>query len=218
MLKNIKAVLFDLDGTLVDSMWVWKQIDIDYLTSKNKEMPGDLQRQIEGMSMVETARYFKKTFGIRDSEEVMMQTWNQMAMDVYANQVKYKPGAEAFLQLLREKKIKTGIATSNSKELLSAVAKHLNMQHYIDCFLTGNEVAHGKPSPDIYLEAASRLQVSPSQCLVFEDIVAGIMAGKNAGMRVCAIEDEYSADQRKLKQETADYYTDDFRHLLLKCK
>lgn len=214
MLKNIKAVIFDLDGTLVDSMWVWKQIDIDYLSSKNKEMPQNLQRQIEGMSMVETARFFKRTFEIDDTEETMMNTWNQMAMDVYTNQVEYKPGAEQFLQLLRKKKIKTGIATSNSKELLHAVAVSLNMKDYIDCFLTGNEVLHGKPSPDIYLEVAKRLQVQPSQCLVFEDIIPGIMAGKNARMKVCAIEDEYSLDQSAEKQKVADYYIKDFIHLL----
>ena len=107
MLNNIKAVLFDLDGTLIDSMWVWKQIDIDYLSSKNLEMPTDLQRKIEGMSMLETAKYFQKYFGITDDLETMMQTWNRMAMDTYSSQVNYKNGAEDFLKYLKKHNIKT---------------------------------------------------------------------------------------------------------------
>ena len=214
MLKNIKAVIFDLDGTLIDSMWLWKDIDIAYFAEKGLEMPEDLQQQIEGMSMRETATYFKKTFGIRDDEETMMATWNQMAMDMYANRITYKEGAEAFLRLLKERNMKTGIATSNSRELLHAVSEKLQLHKYIDCFLTGNEVAHGKPFPDVYLEVASRLHVEPEDCLVFEDVLPGIMAGRNAGMKVCAIYDDYSKDVTEEKKQSADYYIQDFRDIL----
>lgn len=214
MLKNIKAVIFDLDGTLIDSMWLWKDIDIAYFAEKGLEMPEDLQQQIEGMSMRETATYFKKTFGIRDDEETMMATWNQMAMDMYANRITYKKGAEAFLRLLKERNMKTGIATSNSRELLHAVSEKLQLHKYIDCFLTGNEVAHGKPFPDVYLEVARRLHVEPEDCLVFEDVLPGIMAGRNAGMKVCAIYDDYSKDVTEEKKQSADYYIQDFRDIL----
>lgn len=76
--------------------------------------------------------------------------------------------------------------------------------------MTACEVAHGKPAPDIYLAVAECLQVQPEKCLVFEDIIPGIMAGKNAGMKVCAVEDEYSAHDRAAKQKLADYYIEDF--------
>ena len=76
--------------------------------------------------------------------------------------------------------------------------------------MTSCEVERGKPSPDIYLAVADRLKVEPSRCLVFEDIVAGITAGKSAGMRVCAVEDLYSRTQREKKKELADYYIEDF--------
>lgn len=214
MLENIKAVIFDLDGTLIDSMGIWKDIDIAYFDSKGMDMPDDLQQQIEGLSMRETATYFKETFGIEDDEQTMMDTWNQMAMDFYATHVPYKDGAEDFLKYLKSKGIKTGIATSNSNELLYVVSEHLGLHHYIDCFLTGNEVAHGKPYPDVYLEVAHRLSVSPAECLVFEDVIPGIMAGKNAGMKVCAIYDDYTKDVIEEKKQIADYYIESYFDLL----
>ena len=80
--------------------------------------------------------------------------------------------------------------------------------------MTGNEVAHGKPFPDVYLEVASRLHVEPEDCLVFEDVLPGIMAGRNAGMKVCAIYDDYSKDVTEEKKQSADYYIQDFRDIL----
>lgn len=214
MLKNIKAVIFDLDGTLIDSMGIWKSIDIAYFREKNIKMPADLQQQIEGLSMRETATYFKEQFGIEDDEVSMMDTWNQMAMDYYAMKVSYKEGAQSFLAYLKDHHVKTGIATSNSRELLMAVSEHLGLHQYIDCFLTGNEVAYGKPSPDVYLEVAKRLQVEPNDCLVFEDVIPGIMAGKNAGMKVCAVYDDYSKDIVAEKKQLADFYIESYNQLL----
>lgn len=213
MLKDIKAVLFDLDGTLVDSMWIWKDIDIEYLGRFDIALPVDLQSCIEGMSFSETAEYMKKRFEIPDSVEEMKQTWNQMAWEKYTGEVPLKKGAFAFLQYCREHDIKLGIATSNSKELVTGVLKALGVYEYFDAIVTGCEVEKGKPAPDVYLEAAKRCKVAPQDCLVFEDIVAGIRAGKAAGMRVCAIEDAYSAEQRKEKIEIADYYINDYHDI-----
>ncbi len=213
-LEGIKAVLFDLDGTLIDSMWVWKQIDIDYMAAQGKDLPDNLQEQIGGKSMRETAIFMKESFGIEQSIEEMMDTWNEMAMEAYSTRVPYKTGAEDFLKELRRRGIKTAIATSNSKELLEAIKVALHMEDYIDLFLTAGEVSHGKPAPDVYLEAARRLGVKPKKCLVFEDIVPGIMAGKNAGMRVICIEDVHSMRSISEKQAAADRYIKDFTEML----
>lgn len=206
MLKDIEAVLFDLDGTLVDSMWVWKEIDIEYLGKFGLTLPKTLQTEIEGMSFSETAAYIKERFQIPDSVEEMKEEWNRMAWDKYTHEVPLKEGAMDFLNYCREKGIKLGIATSNSKELVSTIIEARGIADYFTCVVTGCEVERGKPAPDVYLEASRRCQTEPSACLVFEDIVAGIMAGKAAGMKVCAIEDAYSMEQKKEKQKLADYY------------
>lgn len=210
MLENTDAVIFDLDGSLVDSMWLWRAIDIEYLGRYHISMPDNLQSQIEGMSFRETALYFKEHFEIPDSQEDIMNEWNRMAWDKYLYEVPLKNGIPAFLQGCRENHIKLGIATSNSRELVENIAAVHHLRDYFTCIVTGNDVPRGKPAPDIYLAAARELEVRPRQCLVFEDILPGILAGKNAGMRVCAVEDAYSVSSRKEKAELADYYIDDY--------
>lgn len=214
MLNNIKAVIFDLDGTLADSMGIWKEIDVRFLRSRGLTMPEDLQRQIEGLSMRETAKYFRRRFWLRDTEEELMKEWNEMAFEAYSSKIQLKPGAYEFLQLLKSRRIVTGIATSNSPELTRAFVASAGLERLLDCVVTANEVKRGKPAPDVYLLAKEKLGVKCEECLVFEDITAGIEAGKAAGMKVCAVYDDYSRDADKEKRELADYYISDYVSLL----
>lgn len=206
MMQDIQAVIFDLDGSLVDSMWMWRQIDIEYLGKFGIPLPEDLQSNIEGMSFSETSAYFKETFKIPDPIEQIKEDWNRMAWDKYMNEVPLKEGIPKFLAECKARGIKLGIATSNSRELVENIAKVHNLRDYFSCIMTGCDVAKGKPAPDIYLAVAKELNVEPEHCLVFEDIIPGIMAGKNAGMKVCAVEDEYSVPDREKKKDLADYY------------
>ena len=210
MLKDIQAVIFDLDGTLVDSMWMWKKIDIEYLEKFGHDLPEDLQGAIAGMSFTETAQYFKTRFDLPVSVEEIKADWNQMAFDKYMNETPLKQGALQFLKDLKEAGIKTGIATSNSRHLVEAVTKQLEIDQYFDAIHTSCEVKQGKPAPDIYELVARNLGVEPKYCLVFEDIPEGIMAGRSANMRVCAIEDEHSAYLREEKRRLADYYINNY--------
>lgn len=214
MLRNKKAVIFDLDGTLVDSMWMWKAIDIEYLGKFGIELPSTLQKDIEGMSFSETAVYFKETFQIPDSLDKIKADWNQMAYEKYTKEVDFKKGAMEFLKFCKKEGIKLGIATSNSRELVDATMGALGANQYFDCIMTSCEVAKGKPAPDIYLAVAGKLGVQPEECLVFEDIEMGILAGKNAGMEVCAVEDDFSMDQIAIKEQLADYYIKDYREVI----
>ncbi|MGN0305284.1 MAG: HAD family hydrolase [Lachnospiraceae bacterium] len=214
MFKNIEAVIFDLDGSLVDSMWIWRQIDIEYLGKYGIELPEDLQENIEGMSFSETAVYFKKTFPIPESIEEIKAEWNRMAWDKYTHEVPLKNGVKRVLDYCRKRGILLGIATSNSRFLAENVVRSLKVEDYFSCIVTSCEVNKGKPEPDVYLAAAEALNICPEKCLVFEDIVMGIKAGKSAGMKVCAVGDEYSAYQLKEKKALADYYLEDFSHLV----
>lgn len=214
LLKGKKAALFDLDGTLVDSMWMWKQIDIEYLGRFGYECPDDLQRAIEGMSFSETAVYFKERFQIPMTLEEIKECWIQMAIDKYRYEVPYKKGALEFLKFCKEQGIRTGIATSNGREIVDAVVESLGMDEYLQVITTACEVRAGKPEPDIYLEVAKRLLVEPADCIVFEDIPAGIIAGKRAGMTVIAVEDEFSREMKAEKLELSDGFIENYFELL----
>lgn len=212
--KEFEAILFDMDGTLIDSMWMWTKIDQEYLGSFGLELPEDFQKKIEGMSFTETMQYVKQRFQLPDSVESMRDTLNSMAYEKYRKEVPYKEGALTFLKQCKQRGIKMGVATSNSRELVEGVAESLSFYEYLSCIITSCEVKKGKPAPDVYLAVADRLGAAPEKCLVFEDVVAGIQAGKAAGMTVCAVEDPYSAGSREEKKKLADYYIQDYRELI----
>lgn len=214
MLNKKKAVIFDLDGTLVDSMWMWKDIDIEFLKDYGYECPDDLQKAIEGMSFSETAAYFKERFRLPLALEEIKAIWTEMSLNKYRHEVPLKHGVREFLQYLKDRGLKAGIATSNGREMVDAVIASLNIGPYFQVITTACEVAAGKPEPDIYLKVADSLQVKPEDCLVFEDVPAGILAGKRAGMKVCAVEDEFSREMRAEKRLLADYYINDYFDIL----
>lgn len=214
MLTNKKAVIFDLDGTLVDSLGIWGEIDIEYLGSYGLEVPNGLQHEIEGLSFTETAAYFKEHFPIEESLDEIKETWKQMAMEKYRCSVQLKAGVREFLPYLKERGILMAVASSNDRTLIEAVLESHGIRSFFSHIVTACEVNRGKPAPDVYLKAARKLGVKPEECLVFEDIVAGIMAGKNAGMSVCAVEDGYSMFQKEEKRQAADYYITTYEQVI----
>lgn len=211
MISNeLEAVIFDLDGTLIDSMWVWEKIDETFLSAQGIQVPNDMGKDLEGKSFTESALYFKKRFGLDMSVEEIKTYWNQIALTYYAEKVQLKPGAKDFLKWLQSRGIKMGIATSNSIELVSVVLKALEIEDFFTQVCTACEVGKGKPFPDIYLKVAEKLKVRPHNCLVFEDIPNGIRAGKRAGMITWGIEDRQTEILKEEVKNLADDYVIDY--------
>ncbi len=215
MIKNIQAVIFDIDGTLVDSMGVWYDIDVEYFKLLEIPMPPTIQKDIEGMSFTETAIYFKETFDIREKtiEDIKLD-WIRMAQEKYLYEIKAKPGAKEFINFLKEKGIKTGCATSNDRNLAMAALQAHGWTGKMDSVRTACEVNTGKPAPDIYLKVAEDLGAAPENCLVFEDIPNGMRAGKAAGMTVIGVEDESAKKYRTEIDEICDYFIKDYYEML----
>jgi HAD superfamily hydrolase (TIGR01509 family) len=213
MLTNIKAVIFDLDGTLVDSMWVWGKIDTDYFKKRNMDLPFNLKSQIEHLSFDDTAAYFKSNFNIPDTIEEIKKEWTDFAYGEYLNNVKLKPGVVQFLTFLKSLNIKIGLATSNSKPLLEACLKSNDIYHYFDSITLTSEVCRGKNFPDIYLLAAEKLGVKPEECIVFEDILPAVKGAKSAGMKVIGVYDDFSKEQKEDIISHADMYIVEYNEL-----
>ena len=212
--RKFEAVIFDLDGTLIDSMWVWRQIDKEFLGKRNIVVPENLDKEIEGKSFTETAEYFKERFKFSMSIDEIKAEWSQMAWDFYTNRVELKKGAKQFLEVLAGQNIKIGIATSNSRELVEAVLNAHDIMKYFTSIKTSCEVGRGKPFPDIYLKVAEDLEVQPQDCLVFEDIPNGIRAGKNAKMTTCGIRDRQPEEVWEEVKQLADYNIEDYNHII----
>ncbi len=214
MKKKYEGVIFDLDGTLIQSMWVWDEVDKVYLNRFGITPPSDMDKILEGKSFTETAIYFKERFNIPDSIEEIKASWNEIAKDFYMHQVKLKSYAKEFIELLSQKNVKMGIATSNSIELLNAVLEALQIKKYFNRVRTCCEVEKGKPHPYIYLKVSEELEVDPSACLVFEDIPNGARAGKSAGMDVWGIEDGQKEAVKKELIKISDHFITDYKEAI----
>ena len=214
MLQNIEGAIFDLDGTLVDSIWVWRQIDKDYLKSKGHEEPENLNSEICHMSFTQTAHYFKERFDIKDSVESILNDWYNLSYLHYSKNVKLKDGAKEFLDQLKKNNIKIALATSNSTPLIEACLKNNNIYDYFDSITTTDEVSNGKDCPDIYLLAAQRINVKPENCVVFEDILPAIKSAKSANMKVIAMKDEHSLNDTPEIIKISDKYISSYFELM----
>jgi len=211
---KFKAVIFDLDGTLIDSMGIWTQVDVEFLQRRNISVPDDLFKDMkEGNSFIEVAEYFIQKFALQDSPQEIMDEWTEMVAEHYRKDVKLKSGAKEFLDFLEQNKIKMGIGTSNNEHLTEIVLKANGINKYFDSIVIGKEEIKGKPFPDIYLKVASELNIKPNDCLVIEDVLVGVQAAKNAGMTVFAIYDEFSEPDKDEIKKIADRYVGNFNQI-----
>ena len=188
-----KAAIFDLDGTLLDSMGVWDQVDIDFLAKRGIEVPADYMGKVAAMQFRQIAEYTIARFGLPDTPEALMQEWDDMARVAYSTVVEAKPHAVEYLSYLKRSGAKLAVATSLPPALREPAMKHVGIFDYFDQIVSvddANDV--GKDRPDVFLLAAGRLGVVPEQCTVFEDLLVAMRSAKSVGMRVWAIHDDSS--------------------------
>lgn len=215
MIKSwkIKGAIFDLDGTLIDSMGIWKKVDEDFLGKRGLAVPQDMDKAVKNLSFQDAAVYFKMNFYLPETIEEIMKEWDRMVLDEYAFNIGLKPGVREYLSYLETQGIKIGLATSNTRKLTEAVLKNNGVYGCFDAIVTGNEVNRDKNFPDIYLLCAKKLLLKSGQCAVFEDILPGILSAKAAGMKTVGIYDRYSEYEWEEIKENADLCISSFEEL-----
>jgi beta-phosphoglucomutase-like phosphatase (HAD superfamily) len=215
MMLNFKAALFDLDGTLIDSMGIWEKIDLDFLSKRNLAVPEGYINEICAKSFMEAAEYTIALFALKESVTDIIAEWNDMALFEYSHSITLKPNVKEYLLFLKQNQIKLGTATSLPKVLYEPVLKNNGLYQLFDALSSTDEVSCGKEYPDIYRLAAQKLGVAPADCIAFDDTLTAITGIKAAGMRAYGVYDKYSVHEKTKISGLADGYIDDFKEMFL---
>jgi len=205
----IKGIIFDLDGTLIDSMGIWTTIDRAFLKENGVEDPPcDVSDKVRKMSVEESSEYFIKEFGLSCTVEYVIRRIEELVRVQYEEKIELKQGVTELLDYLDEKGIPYGVATATYKKLAEAVLERHGIRSRFRFILTDSEYPAGKTSPDIFLGGAEKLKLNPEEILVAEDSLHCIETAVKAGFYTVGVSDEISANDRESIEKTADAYVE----------
>lgn len=182
----IDAVVFDLDGVLIESEEIWDEVREAYVRGRGGRYDDEIQRAMMGMSSPEWSRYLNETAGVAGSPEAINADVVQLMLGAYRERLPLADGAVDAVRRLGAR-FPLAVASSSNRPLIDAVLEISGLKSSFRATVSSEEVARGKPAPDVYLEAARRLGVAPGRCAAVEDSHSGIRSARSAGMRVVAI-------------------------------
>lgn len=209
----IKGVIFDVDGTLLDSMSVWRDITFRFFEKYNIPINDELNDRFQEMTLDESARFMVKELGFPMTEKQLSDELIEMVSNEYLNNLPLKPYAYEYIKKLYDSGVRLAVATSGFEKTCEGAFKRLGIYDMFTSFAYSHEVGVNKSNPDIYLLAAERMGVEPSACEVYEDIAPGIEGAKKAGMKTVAVYDAFTPDFESVKN-AADRYIMSYKELL----
>ena len=213
----IKGAIFDLDGTLIDSMFIWDVLGKDYLKSFGIEPKENLTEIFKTFTIEQAAKYYRNNYGIKLSIQEIIEGINNMVAEIYQTKVILKPGVSDFLKRLQRAGVKMCVATVTDRPIVEDVLKRLNVRGYFSEIFTCAEVGFSKETPDIYRQALKHLGTEKAETVVFEDVLHALKTAKDDGFKVAAVYDAHEPKQDKIK-EISDYYITDFGSFCFKTK
>ena len=211
----IKGAIFDLDGTLLDSMFIWDTIGEEYLRSLGKEPHEDLKETFMTLTLEEAAEYYREHYGVSLSVKEIVDGVNAMVEQTYRTKVTLNPGIAEYLAWLKENGVRMCVATVTDRYLVEKTLERLGVRHYFSEIFTCAEVGFGKDKPIIYQKALEHLGTEKRDTYVFEDLPFALNTAKTDGFPTVGVYDRHEAHQDELKG-LADYYIFDFTDPILK--
>lgn len=213
-LAQIAGAIFDLDGTLLDSMWVWQEVDRRFLARRGIAVPDDYMAAVNALEFSAAARYTIDRFALDETPQHLMDEWMELSRQAYAAEVALKPHAGDYLRTLARRGVPLGVATSAAPELFIPALRRCGVYGLFAAFTTTREVGRGKQFPDVYLETAKKLGLPASRCAVFEDTLLGIRGAKRGGFLTVGILEPCSAHEADDIRREADITAASFAELL----
>jgi len=198
-MKKFKAIFFDMDGIIIDSEIYWEKIEKEYARSRGIKYTAAYHRRIMALSQEELAKVLRSKYNLQESVNQIIAERDKIALEIYKKKAKLLPG---FLSLIKKIKgnYKIALVTSSPFEWINPILRRFKLRSFFGEIISAQEIHNfqGKPHPAIYLSAAKRLKISPSDCLVFEDSINGVKAAKAAGMYCVAVPGKWVRDRRGL--------------------
>ncbi len=206
---KIKCAIFDFDGTLFDSMFIWDDVGEIYLRSLGKEPKPSMREDVRALSLYQSACYFKKEYELALTEEEIITGINKTVEDFYIHEVLPKTGVVDFLERMKKADIRMCIATASDRYQIEAALDRCGMTHYFEAIFTCSEVGHGKDEPYIFRKAMEYFGADRSTTVVFEDALHAIRTAKADGFSVVAVFDSSEKQQTEIRN-IADFYLTGF--------
>ena len=211
----LTGAIFDFDGTLLDSMFIWDTIGEDYLRTLGKEPHEDLKETFMTLTLEEAAEYYREHYKVTLSVTEIMDSINAMVEGIYRTKVTLKPGVMAYLRLLKERGVKMCVATVTDRYLVEDTLERLGILHYFSEIFTCAEVGYGKDKPIIYQKALEHLGTAKEETFVFEDSLFALETAKTDGFPTVGGYDMHESRQEDMKR-LADCYVRSFEEPVLK--
>ena len=210
---RLQSAIFDMDGTLLDSMFMWKSLGPYLLGHFGIQADPALQEKLKPMTLRQGAAYCREAYHLEPSLEELIALLEKRVDTFYRSEVQAKPGVVRFLSLLKMEGVWMYVATATDRPLAEAALRHAGIDGYFRGIITSGEVGIGKESPEIFERAMRRLQSNKKDLVIFEDSLHAIRTAKNAGFRVVGVYDDASADEQEEIRQLSDTYIRSFEEM-----
>lgn len=210
----MRGAIFDVDGTLLDSMTVWWKLIDDFFSEHNADISDEEAQSYKDMTLDESIPIIIDKLGLSMTTDELLEEFKQRMFREYEQNIPPKAGALEYVRSLHDSGVKIALATSGYEALCKAAFTRLGIWDCFDACAFSSEVGVNKSNPDVYLLAAQRIGIPPTECVVFEDIAGGIEGAKKGGFTTCAVYDDTNANETDVLKKLADYYIVDFTNNL----